>query len=143
MKKGFTLVEMMVVVVVIGIIAAIAVPSVVSQINREKTAKAKGDLRALQVAVENYSLYNNSQYPASLTSLTTAVPSVIKILPKDPFSGGAADYVYVHESGSMYYAIYSVGPPPGGSVSGVSGTGVTESGANCIYVSNVQEDAQP
>lgn len=142
MKKAFTLIEILIVVLVIGIIAAVAIPSLNNVSARNNTAKAKADVRALQVAIENYYLYNNSLYPSSLSALTTAVPVIVKSLPNDPFSGTA--YAYNRSPNGKYFVVYSAGPSRGGSAYVSDAGTLTEAdGANCIYASNIQEDAKP
>lgn len=144
MKKGFTLVEIMVVVVIIAVIAAISLPNFNRIAVTNSTAKAKADIKSLQMAVENYYLNNKSAYPAALADITTAVPAIVRSLPADPFSSSKAVYGYSRSPGAKYYVIYSVGPAGNGSVS-VTDAGVLAevNGASCIYVSNMQEDTQP
>ena len=143
-KNGFTLIEILLVVIIIGVIAAIAIPNFNNLSNRNNTAKAQADIRALQVAVENFYLYNSSAYPAALSSLTTTTPVLLRTIPKDPYSSSGDLYGYNRSPNTKYYVIYSVGTTRGGSAS-VSDAGVlTETnGASCIYVSNIQEDTQP
>jgi len=144
MKKGFTLIEILLVVVIIGIIAAIGVPNFSKFSSRNNTAKAKADIRSLQVAVENYYLYNNGAYPPALSNLTAAVPTIIRSIPKDPYSGSGAVYGYNRSPNTKYYVIYSAGPERNGSASVTDAGDLAESGgASCIYVSNIQEDAAP
>lgn len=144
MKKGFTLVEILIVITIIGVIAAIAIPGLIGISSRNNTAKAKADLRSLQAATENYYLYNNGLYPAALADLTTTVPSIIKTIPKDPYSGTGAVYGYSSSPGRKYYAVYSVGPSKNGSISVTDAGVLTElNGSSCIYVSNIQEDTTP
>jgi len=144
MKKGFTLVEMLIVVIIIGIIAAVTLPNFTNMSSRNNTAKAKADIRSLQVALESFYLYNSSAYPAALANLTTAVPTIIRSVPKDPYSPAKAVYGYGRSSNAKYYVVYSVGPGGNGSASvSDAGTLSESNGASCIYVSNVQEDTQP
>jgi general secretion pathway protein G len=142
-KKGFTLVEIMIVVAIIGIIAGLAIPNVTRMRIVGNISKARGDLRALQTALENYYIHHNNTYPASLSLLTAATPRVIYSLPKDPFAS-ANNYGYSLSSNGNYYVIYSVGQNVNG-VAAVNDNGnVTETNsAFCIYVSNAQEDSQP
>ena len=60
---GFTLIELMIVVAIIGILAAIAVPNFLNAQIRAKVARTEADHRAVSIAVESYRLDNNS-YPA-------------------------------------------------------------------------------
>jgi prepilin-type N-terminal cleavage/methylation domain-containing protein len=64
-KEGFTLIEVLVVLGVIAIIASIAIPSVKGITNQAKATKVITDMRNVEIAVLNYSLYNKS-----LTGLT-------------------------------------------------------------------------
>ena len=144
MRKGFTLIEILLVIIIIGIIAAVAIPSFTNMTTRNNTAKAKADLRSLQVAVENYYLYNASAYPPALSNLTATTPIIIRSIPKDPYSSSQAVYGYGRSPNAKYYVIYSVGPDRSGSASVTDAGVLTESGgASCIYVSNIQEDATP
>lgn len=70
-KKGFTLVELLIVVVIIGILAAIAVPKIGEAKEKAYVAAMKSDLRNLVVAMELF-FDDNSAYPAGIVSDTLA-----------------------------------------------------------------------
>ena len=73
LARGFTLIEIMVVVVIIGLLAAVIVPTVVSKIDEARVAKAKEDIQSLETALTMYYM-DNSKYPTNdqgLTALTT------------------------------------------------------------------------
>ena len=136
-KKGFTILELLIVISVIAILTGIALPRFKGMQDEGNIAKAKGELRTLQTAVESYATHNNNTLPAALSNLTTASPSVVgTTLPKDPFvSGGATDYVFV--KGAPFYAIYSVGPLGTGSCTAPNATtGATTASGSAIYVTN-------
>ena len=62
-KRGFTLIELMVVIGIIGILAGIAVPKVTSVKERANISVVKSDLRNIQTALEIYAMQNSDQYP--------------------------------------------------------------------------------
>ena len=142
-SKGWTLIEMLIVVGIIGIILGIAAFNHQFIIQRGYIAEAKGSLRALQAATENYYIHNDNSFPGSLNDLTSAVPNIIgSSIPDDPFNPGL-DFGYNVSGNGYYYAIFSVGTEGSGSAS-ISDDGViSESGSTCIYVSNISEDVEP
>ncbi|RJP22648.1 MAG: prepilin-type N-terminal cleavage/methylation domain-containing protein [Candidatus Omnitrophota bacterium] len=92
MKQAFTLIELLIVVAIIGILAAIAVPNFMNAQIRAKVARAEADQRAIGIALEMYKLDRN-EYPIGgaqpgptfgLDRLTTPTPYMTS-LPTDPF----------------------------------------------------------
>jgi general secretion pathway protein G len=125
-QRGFTLIEIMVVVVIIGLLAAVIVPQVVDKVDQARVAKAKQDITSLETALTMYRL-DNSKYPTTdlgLSALTTQPtdPSIrhwrpggyIKRISKDPW-GNDYQYVYPGTHGGEY-DLYSLGADnqPGG-----------------------------
>ncbi len=135
-RKGFTIIELLIVIAVIAILVGIALPRFKGMRDEGNIARAKGELRTLQTAVESFRVHTGA-YPAtnSLADVTNATPQILATLPTDPFNG-TNDYGYV--CNSEYYVIYSVGPAGNGAAT-VTNTGAvneTTNGASCIYVSN-------
>ena len=117
--RGFTLIEIMVVVVIIGLLAAVIVPQVVSKVDEARVAKAKEDIQSLETALTEYRL-DNSTYPTTEEGLKALVkqpndPSVthwhgpyVQRLSQDPW-GRPYQYVYPGTHG-LPYDLYTLGP---------------------------------
>ena len=117
--QGFTLLEIMVVVVIIGLLAAVILPNVFGNVERAQVNRAKADIQAIETALTMYKL-DNFKYPSTdlgLAALTTRPndPSIrnwrdggyIKRLQKDPW-GNPYQYVYPGTRGQEY-DLYSLG----------------------------------
>ena len=80
MKKAFTLVELMIVVAILGILAAIVLPEFTTQTQLAKEAAAKDCLRILRNSIELYAVQHNNVPPGYLNGDTSANPSNIGFL---------------------------------------------------------------
>ncbi len=112
-KKGFTLIEMLIVMAVVSILIAIIIPSYRGMQQDAWIAKAEKELQTIQVAVESFYRHNN-RYPATLLELTQATPKIITKLLDDPWKTDTVDgkETYGYHSGNVnsfgsYYIIYS------------------------------------
>ncbi|MBN1150277.1 type II secretion system protein [candidate division WOR-3 bacterium] len=88
MKKGFSLIELMVVVVIIGILAAIAIPNFIRLRDRAKESEVKANAHTVQLVAEEYSTKYDGLYPGGLAAVDAgAIPANMK----NPFTGNTAD----------------------------------------------------
>src|SRR6266436_7666734 len=83
-QRGFTLVELMIVIMIIGILVAIAAPIYAQSIVRAKEATLRQDLYHLRQAIDAYTM-DKLKAPQSLDDLVTA--GYFREIPKDPFTG--------------------------------------------------------
>ena len=110
-RSGFTLVEVLLVLVIIGIIAGIALPNLAGKSKKAMIAKAKAEISNLSGAVDIYEV-DNGAYPSSLNDLISKPGNALnwdgpymKRLPKDPWKKA-----YVYQASGDSYTIYSTGP---------------------------------
>ena len=104
-KKGFTLVELLIVMAVVAILVAIIIPSFKGMQEEGWITKAEQELQTLQTAVESYYRHHDNVYPPSLGVLVTANPQIIYKDLKDPWKTDGDSYGYI-VSGNCY-VIYS------------------------------------
>ncbi len=68
-KSGFSLAELMVVIVILGLLATLVVPKVVSSLGRAFIGKVKADITVISNALSEYAVVNGTRYPDSLEEL--------------------------------------------------------------------------
>lgn len=115
-QQGFTLIEVMVVVVILSILAAVVVPRIMDRPDQARIVKAKQDIRALESALNLFKL-DNYHYPTTdhgleaLVSPPDEMPNwklggYLDKLPKDPWGG---TYFYLNPGTRGGIDIYSLG----------------------------------
>lgn len=123
-NTGFSLIEIMVVVVILGILASIVVPKIISRPDEARVVKAKQDVLSIQNALDLYKL-DNGFYPTTDQGLLALVEKptsnpipkdwkpYLKSLPKDPWG---RDYLYLNPGQHGEIDIFTEGADgePGG-----------------------------
>lgn len=103
--QGFTLIEVMVVIVILGILAAIIAPKVMDRPDTARLVKAKTDIRAIESALNLYKL-DNFDYPSTDEGLEVLVPKYIERPPIDPWGNA---YLYLNPGLHGTMDVYSLG----------------------------------
>lgn len=117
--SGFTLIEIMVVVIIIGLLAAVVLPNVLGVADEARVTKAKADIRGLEAALERYKL-DNFYYPTTAQGLEALVSKpagdpqpknyraggYVKSLPTDPWGN---PYQYLSPGSHSDADIFSFG----------------------------------
>lgn len=125
-NSGFTLLEILIVIVIVGLLALVIVPNLFSGPARARDSQRKADLRTIKTALESYYNDNNS-YPPNLQTLTQSTTPYLKSLPTDPKT-------------KQIYAYTTTGNPPSNFLLKVtlesSGDKEAKSGTTNIYEIN-------
>lgn len=123
-QSGFSLIEIMVVVVILGILASIVVPKIISRPDEARVVKARQDVLAIQNALDLYKL-DNGFYPSTDQGLQALVEKpttnpeprdwkqYLKSLPKDPWGH---EYLYMNPGEHGDVDVFTLGADgqPGG-----------------------------
>jgi general secretion pathway protein G len=116
-QQGFTLIEIMVVVVILGILAALIAPNVIGRIDEARVTAARNDIRTIESALQLYRM-DNFRYPSTEEGIDALVnkpddPDIkwpeggyIQRLPQDPWN---RPYLYLQPGNNGEYDIYTFG----------------------------------
>ena len=104
-REGFTLLELLVVIVIIGLLAGYVAPRYFSQVGKSEIQVAKAQIESLEKAIDQYRL-DKRRYPTAEEGLAAVQPYLKKALPNDPWD---RPYVYRTPGSSGEYEILSYG----------------------------------
>ena len=104
-NKGFTIIEMMTVIAIIGILATIAAPSFQRSVIRAKEASLRNSLFVLRDVLDQY-YADHGDYPESLEVLTEK--KYIRTVPKDPFTRSGDTWILISPEGADLSGIYDI-----------------------------------
>ena len=113
---GFTLIEIMVVVVIIGLLAAIVAPNVIGNLDEAAITRAKQDIRTIEVALNQFRI-DNYRYPTEeegLEILTGRGPGIDpdeaeQYLPRLPIDPWDQPYIYAYPGERSEFDVYTLG----------------------------------
>ena len=110
--QGFTLIEIMIVVVILAILGSVVVPQLMDKPDKARAVKAKQDILAIESALDLYKL-DKFSYPTTEQGLAVLQPKFIKQINKDPWE---REYLYLNpgEHGAVDIFTYGADGKKGG-----------------------------
>ncbi len=138
--SGFSILEMIVVLALIAVILGVFIYRLGGVGDQNRIETARGDLRAIQTAINAYYLNHNNTFPSGTDWLNNDLvndnPRVLRQIVYDPFRSGNVEYSYVLRVN--YYVAFSYGPDKTQDITGIRGDTGELLGQNDddIYITN-------
>lgn len=104
-QTGFTLIEIMIVVVIIGILSSIILPKIMDKPNEARVQKARSDIQTISATLNLYKL-DKFNYPTTDEGLGALVNQYLNKMPKDPWGN---NYLYLSPGEHSDFDLYSLG----------------------------------
>ena len=104
LQKGFTLIELMIVIAIIAILAAILIPNFLHARAESQTAACEGNEKQIATAMEEYAVDHSGAYPSTFGTSNLTTP-YLNFTPVDPSGGG---YTLTVAAGSTSYGSYEI-----------------------------------
>lgn len=105
---GFTLIELILVTVILGILAGMVVMNFGGRVQETQIRAAKGDISTYSTAIDLYALDHNDTYPKTLEELVSGNRRYVKEIRKDPW-GNPYNYKPATDAMKADYEVYSSG----------------------------------
>ena len=108
-NTGFTLIELMIVIAILGIISAIAIPAYTGYLATARLAEAKNNIAALKLAEEEYFLENNSYFFDTSNNNANLKSASADLWTASKGDGNAVNFTYVVSGSGTSYEIIGTG----------------------------------
>ena len=104
-QRGFTIIELLVVLAVIGLLLSIAAPRYVQHVDNAREVVLKQDLQQMRLAIDKF-YADQSRYPATLDELVTK--RYLRAIPEDPLTGTTTSWTTASPDRSAAPAVFDV-----------------------------------
>ncbi|MFN3699747.1 MAG: type II secretion system protein, partial [Dictyoglomus sp.] len=107
-EKGFTLIELMVVIVIIAILAAVALPNFMGATERARESAVRSAIKTIQTALEMYATDNQGYYPSNITDLQSGNYLPGGKFPNNPSTNQSYSFNNNQSTEDAYRIVYTV-----------------------------------